>query len=156
MSAWMSALPGAGSGPEWVYVDLGAPCTFDRIVLAWILRAAEGSIQASDDATNWQTLQPLPADPSGPTDDIHLESPAHGRYVRVLMTKPAHAGDPYILSELEVYGRGGPVPVAHPAAQPAVDGSLQLTGGAWKLQRASLVSATGEQISAPTSPGMTG
>ena len=153
MSAWMSALPGAGSGPESVYVDLGAPCTFDRIVLAWILRAAEGSIQASDDATNWQTLQPLPADPSGPTDDIHLESPAHGRYVRVLMTKPAHAGDPYILSELEVYGRGGPVPVAHPAAQPAVDGSLQLTGGAWKLQRASLVSATGEQISAPNFSG---
>ena len=149
MSAWMSALPTDPSGPEWVYVDLGASCTFDRIVLAWILRAAEGSIQVSDDATNWQTLQPLPANPSGPTEDIHLNSPASGRYVRILMTKPTQAGDPYILSELEVYGRGGPVPVAHPATQPAADGSLQLTGGAWKLQRASLLSASGEQISAP-------
>ncbi|MGB6611119.1 MAG: discoidin domain-containing protein, partial [Acidobacteriaceae bacterium] len=149
MSAWMSALPTDPSGPEWVYVDLGATCTFDRIVLAWILRAAEGSIQVSDDATNWQTLQPLPANPSGPTEDIHLNSPASGRYVRILMTKPTQAGDPYILSELEVYGRGGPVPVAHPATQPAADGSLQLTGGAWKLQRASLLSASGEQISAP-------
>ena len=37
--------------PEWVYVDLGASCTFDRVVLDWILRAAEGSIQVSDDAT---------------------------------------------------------------------------------------------------------
>lgn len=61
-SAWMSA----GSGPEWVYVDLGAPCTFDRVVLAWILRAAEGSIQVSGDAANWQTLQPLPANPWAP------------------------------------------------------------------------------------------
>ena len=37
-SAWKSA----GSGEEWVYVDLGAPCTFDRVVLTWIRRAAEG------------------------------------------------------------------------------------------------------------------
>ena len=145
MSAWMSA----GSGEEWVYVDLGAPCTFDRIVLDWILRAAEGSIQVSNDATSWQTVQPLPPNPSGPTDDIHLAQPAHGRYVRVLMTKPAQPGDPYILDELEVYGRGGPVPVPHSVDQPAGDGSLQLAGGAWKLQRASLVSANGEQIAQP-------
>ena len=25
-----------GRGEEWVYVDLGAPCTFDRVVLHWI------------------------------------------------------------------------------------------------------------------------
>ena len=45
-SAWMSA----GLSEEWVYVDLGARCTFDRITLTWIARAAEGSIQLSDDA----------------------------------------------------------------------------------------------------------
>ena len=103
-SAWMSA----GSGEEWVYVDLGAVCTFDRIALAWIQRAAEGSIQMSDDATKWKTLQALPSG-TGASDDIHLAQPARGRYVRVLMTKPANAGERYILSELEVYGRGGPV-----------------------------------------------
>ena len=37
-SAWMSE----GSGEEWVYVDLGAQCTFDRVVLAWIRRAGRG------------------------------------------------------------------------------------------------------------------
>ena len=82
-SAWMSA----GSGEEWVYVDLGANCTFDRIALAWIQRAAEGAIQVSNDAAQWQTLQPLTAG-NGLDDDIHLAKPAHGRYVRVLMTKP--------------------------------------------------------------------
>src|ERR1039458_2635640 len=35
-SAWMSA----GSGQEWVYVDLGAAATFDRIKLFWLRRAA--------------------------------------------------------------------------------------------------------------------
>ncbi len=37
-SAWMSA----GLGEEWVYVDLGARCVFDRIKLHWIARAAKG------------------------------------------------------------------------------------------------------------------
>jgi hypothetical protein len=143
-SAWMSA----GSGEEWLYVDLGAPCAFDRIVLAWIRRAAEGSIQISDDAAQWQNLRALRAS-SDTTDDIHLAQPAHGRYVRVLMTKPVQPGAPYILSELEVYGRGGSIAVPHLAAAATVDGTLQLAGGAWKLQRASLVSATGEQVSQP-------
>jgi len=159
-SAWMSA----GSGEEWVYVDLGKPCTFDRIVLSWIRRAAEGSIQVSNNATDWKTLQPLPA-AAGLTDEIHLAGVANGRYVRLLMTKLVEPGANYILSEFEVYGRGGLVPVAqhdalpHPVASMAgsflkssttpLDSAIPLTGGNWRLQRASLVPATGEQISMP-------
>ncbi|MGD0629355.1 MAG: discoidin domain-containing protein [Terracidiphilus sp.] len=146
-SAWMSA----GSGEEWVYVDLGAVCTFDRVTLAWIQRAAEGSIQASDDAKDWQTLQPLPS-ANGPTDDVHLAQPAHGRYVRVLMTKPAAPESNYILSELEVYGHGGPIAVPHATLVGQPDGMVNLTGGNWRLQRASLTPATGEQISTPGFP----
>ncbi|HLK17778.1 MAG TPA: discoidin domain-containing protein [Bryobacteraceae bacterium] len=122
-SAWMAA----GKGEEWVYVDLGAVCTFDRIALAWIRRPAEGSIQVSDDAAAWKLVQPL----SG-TDEVKLTHPAQGRYVRVLMTKPA-TPDGYVLSELEVYGRGGPV--------------AKNTG--WKLQRDSLVNADGLALSKP-------
>jgi hypothetical protein len=48
-SAWMSA----GKDEEWVYVDLGAVCTFDRVVLSWIRRASEGAIEVSDDAEAW-------------------------------------------------------------------------------------------------------
>jgi hypothetical protein len=143
-SAWMSA----GSGEEWVYVDLGAPCVFDRVALSWIRRAAEGAVQVSNDAAEWQTIQPLPAS-SGLDDDIHLAQPAHGRYVRILMTKPAEPGGNYILSELEVYGRGGPVAVPKPALAAQPDGTLNLAGGNWRLQRASLVAADGEQISVP-------
>jgi len=142
-SAWMSG----GAGEEWAYVDLGAPCTFDRVALYWILRATDGSLQVSDDAKTWTTLQALPA-AKGNADNIRLAQPAHGRYVRVLMTKPS-SPDGYALSELEVWGRGGPV--VHPKPEPAVraDGRLDLSGGAWKLQRDSLVHADGAALSQP-------
>jgi beta-galactosidase/beta-glucuronidase len=142
-SAWKSA----GSGEEWVYVDLGASCAFDRVVLSWIRRAAEGSLQVSDDAKSWTTIQPLTSS-QGPTDDIHLTQSARGRYVRLLLTR-AEAPDGYILSEFEVYGRGGPVP--KPKAQPPTDasGRMELAGGAWRLQRDSLVAAGGAAVSQP-------
>jgi hypothetical protein len=143
-SAWMSA----GTGAEWVYVDLGASSTFDRITMSWLARAAEGAVQVSEDASHWTTIRALPQS-SSMNDDLHLDSPAHGRFVRVLMTKPAKPGDRYVLSELEVFGRGGPVPVAHPASGAKPDGSLPLAGGAWRVQRASVILANGEELSKP-------
>ena len=140
-SAWMPA----GNGEEWVYVDLGANCTFDRVKLYWIRRAAEGAVEVSDDAAHWKLVQALPAT-SATTDDLKVAQLVQGRYVRVLMTKPA-SRDGYVLGELEVYGRGGPV--AQPKPEPALraDGRLELAGGAWRLQRDSLVSANGETLS---------
>jgi hypothetical protein len=140
-SAWMSG----GLGEEWVYVDLGARCEFDRVVLYWILRAAEGSLQVSDDGQSWGDIQPLPGG-TGNTDDFKLSPPVQGRYVRVLMQRPT-SPDGYILSELEIYGRGGVVaqPKPAPAASP-VD-RLNLAWGGWRLQRDSLVSADGATIS---------
>jgi len=142
-SAWKPA----GNGQEWVYVDLGAASTFDRVVLHWIRRAAEGSIQVSGDAKSWRTLQALPAS-GGPADDLKLSAPARGRYVRVLLTRPA-TPDGYVLSELEVYGRGGLVARPHPAQPADANGRLQLAGGAWRIQRDSLVTADGPALSRP-------
>jgi hypothetical protein len=142
-SAWMSE----GNGEEWVYVDLGTVCKFDRITLAWIRRAAEGSIQTSNDAENWNTVQALPASKSA-SDDIKLAKPAQGRYVRVLMTKP-ESPEGYILSELEVYGRGGLVAEPKPSPAARADGRLDLAGGAWRLQRDSQVKAAGDVLSKP-------
>ncbi len=135
-SAWKSA----GTGEEWVYVDLGAACTFDRVTLAWI-RGGDGVLQVSDDAANWKTLRPI-------ADDMKLASPARGRYVRLLLSKAA-SPDGYILSEMEVYGRGGPLVEAKPAPPARADGRLDLAGGAWRIQRDSLVSADGATLSRP-------
>jgi hypothetical protein len=139
-SAWMSE----GSGTEWVYVDLGARSRIERVALAWIRRAAEGSVQVSDDATSWRDVAPLPAT-NGPSDEIRLARPAKARYVRVLMKRPA-SPEGYILSELEVYGRGGVVPRPKPAPGVRADGRLDLAGGGWRLQRDSLVSADGRAL----------
>jgi Glycosyl hydrolase 2 galactose-binding domain-like/Exo-beta-D-glucosaminidase Ig-fold domain/Glycosyl hydrolases family 2/NedA-like, galactose-binding domain len=142
-SAWMSA----GLDEEWVYVDLGARCEFDRVVLSWIARAAEGSVQVSDDAVAWRDLQALSGGTSL-TDDLKLSPPARGRYVRVLMKRPASPRG-YVLSEIEVYGRGGFVARPQPASAPRDDGRLDLAGGAWKLQRDSLVKADGPAVARP-------
>jgi hypothetical protein len=140
-SAWMSA----GMGEEWVYVDLGPNCEFDTVKLHWIARAAEGTLQVSDDAEHWRDLTEIGRG-DGPVEEIRLSQAEHGRYVRVLMTRPATA-DGYILSEMEVFGKGGlrPRPKAMSAA--SADGVLQLAGGAWTVERASEVVAPVEALS---------
>jgi len=141
-SAWMSA----GIGTEWVYVDLGTKCSFDNITLHWINKAEKGSVQVSDDAATWKDIASLPGN-TDLTDEIKLSGQATGRYVRVLMTKPEN-GKRYVLSELEVFGRGGLT--LHPKPNPGVkDNKLYLAGGNWKIQRASEVDGTGEEISKP-------
>ncbi len=141
-SAWMSA----GTGQEWVYVDLGVASTFDNIILYWINKAIKGSVQVSDDAKSWKDLAPLPGN-KDMVDEIKLKTEAKGRYVRILMTKPASAKN-YILSELEVYGRGGLI--TRPKTSPEISNNrMTLSGGNWKIQRSSEVTATGENISRP-------
>jgi glycosyl hydrolase family 2/Ig-like domain-containing protein/F5/8 type C domain-containing protein len=142
-SAWKSA----GSGEEWVYVDLGAECTFDRVALHWIQRATEGAVQVSSDAKNWRDIQALSSN-AGATDDFKLPQPEHGRFVRVLMNRPA-SPDGYALSELEVYGRGGPEPRAQAVPKAKKDQRVDLVRGRWQIQRDSLVTADGTTISKP-------
>ena len=126
---------------------MGAHCIFDRVNLYWIARAAEGAVQVSDDAASWRDLLPLPG-ATGLVDDLKLAQPARGRYVRVLMTRPS-SPDGYILSEIEVYGRGGFVAKPKPAPLAGADGRLDLGGGRWRLQRSNLAKAEGEALSRP-------
>lgn len=145
-SAWKSA----GSGQEWVYVDLGAVCSFNSVKLNWIRPAVQGKLQVSDNTSQWTDLANLPTDGAA-TATILLKA-AKGRYVRLLLQQPANKDDGYILSEMQVMGTGGPVPVAHPLAPVKPDGRLNLAGGAWKLQKASLVQGDGITLSKPGHP----
>jgi Exo-beta-D-glucosaminidase Ig-fold domain/Glycosyl hydrolases family 2/F5/8 type C domain len=140
-SAWMSA----GLGEEWVYVDLGARCEFDRVSLYWIARAADGVLQVSDDTETWRDIQALTAGTES-TDDIKLTQAVNGRYVRVLMKRPASPYG-YILSEMEIYGRGGFVARPKPLPSARAAGRFDLSAGEWRLQRSSLVSDAGEALS---------
>lgn len=139
-STWMSAT----AGEEWVSVDLGSHSEFDKVILHWVNKAVKGRIQTSDDAQTWTDAAPLPGG-EGLTDEIAVRGKA--RYVRVCMDRSADGGR-YILSELEVMGRGGLLPRA--AAMPeAAGGRLTLSGGGWQLQRASEVQAGGVEIASP-------
>ena len=141
-SAWMSAT----TGEEWLYVDLGSHSEVDKVILHWINKAVKGKVQLSDDAVQWTDASELPGG-DGLRDEIDLGGRQKARYVRVLMQQPANDSR-YILSEVEVMGKGGLV--AQPVATPAVSkGEINLSGGNWKLQRASEVSASGEEISTP-------
>ncbi len=136
-SAWKSA----GLDEEWVYVDLLAECEIDAVRLHWIAPALAGTLQISDDAVTWKDLRPLKG--TTPVEEIAVST--RGRYVRVLMTEPA-GDDGYMLSELEVTGRGGMMVQPPPTRAVLFEGSLPLTGGCWRLQRDSLVQAGGAQL----------
>ncbi|MDR3367449.1 MAG: discoidin domain-containing protein [Prevotellaceae bacterium] len=141
-SAWQSAT----AGEEWVYLDFGAPASYDKINLHWINKAVAGKVQASDDAKSWTDIAELPGS-AGKEDAILLDKPVKSRYLRLLLAE-AENRQPYILSEVQVYGKGGLTPRAH-AALPATASYYNLSGGGWKLQRASLVDASGETLSKP-------
>jgi hypothetical protein len=117
-SAWMPE----GGGPEWVYVDLGAVSSFDNVKLSWIAAPPKVEVQASDDAMAWKS--------------VAAGQPQRARYVRVATEGPC------VLSELEVWGRGGLLPRAKPAATGG-----KLAAGAWRIQRDSLVQADGKALS---------
>jgi len=135
-SAWMSA----GTSDEWIYVDLGAESSFDKLVLDWIHRPSGASIEVSDDAQSWKRVAELPHD--GP-DKEELAVSASGRYVRL---SGLSSDSNIILSELQVWGKGGVLPQVKP--QPKAEGNrMYLSGGSWSLQRASLVEGEGAEIS---------
>lgn len=139
-SVWKSA----SAGEEWIYVDLGAPAEYDKINLYWINKAIKGVVQASDDAKIWTSIVDLPGG-DGREDVIELNKTVRSRFVRLLLTE-SESGAPYQLSEMEIYGKGGLVPRPHqPLAES--DNRQFLSGGNWKLQRASQVNGSGEAIS---------
>lgn len=137
-SVWMSE---SGEN-EWIYVDFGAKATFDKVRLHWVNKAIEGCIETSGDAKVWKKIAELPGG-SSPVDEINVKG--SGRYLRISAGKSACPGS-FILSEIEVFGKGGTKAVAKKQAE-ASGNRLYLTGGNWKLQRAPEVEADGYEIS---------
>jgi hypothetical protein len=99
-SRWSSQF----SDNEWIYVDLGAAYTINRVVLRWEAAYGRGyQIQVSNSSSSWPTVNYQTTTGDGGVDDITLPAAASGRYVRMLGTQRATAYG-YSLYELEVYG----------------------------------------------------
>ena len=141
-SVWNSA----SAKEEWVYVDLGGKSRIDKAKLYWANEnyASKYSIQISEDAKTWRTVLTEENGEGGVEEKVFEACDAV--YVRLLCQ--AGVGACYALSELEIYGTNDvryTLP-AMPAAE--ADGTQYLTGGNWRVQRASEVDAAGEQLAA--------
>ncbi len=91
---------------EWIYVDLGAAYTINRVVLRWEGSYGRGyKLQVSSDTLTWSDVYNTTAGDGG-VDDVRLSAPASGRYVRMLGTQRATMYG-YSLWEFEVYGGTG-------------------------------------------------
>jgi hypothetical protein len=96
-----------GIDPQWIYVDLTANATIDRVVIKWWGDYAVAyQIQVSSDATNWTSIYSTSTG-DGATDDVAVAG--SGRYVRMYGTVRSNSGNNgrYSIYEMEVYGTGG-------------------------------------------------
>ena len=136
-STWMTQ----GMETEWAYVDLGNDkAKFDKVVLHWLQKSSPAVLQVSGDAKTWKDIAKVEA-----SDDLCQTIPvkAKGRYVRILMDNADK--ESIMLSEMEVWGTGGLSAVAKESPK-ATENEIYLSGGNWKLTRASETEATGSQI----------
>ena len=138
-NAFVSSWKSAGAEEEWVSIDLGGPSSFDKMDFAWINGPKKATVQASADGKKWKDIASF----EGAEPEIKF-SQAKGRYVRLCLSGTEN-GQPFELSEWEVYGKGGTKAVPH--AAPAREGARQMLSGGWKLQRAPQAAASGEEIS---------
>ena len=137
-SEWVSA----GSAEEWISVDLGADARVDRMVFRWRNAPVSGTILCSKDEIHWKDVARVAEGES--FAEVKLPK-TKARFFKVALDRTAD-GAPFALAEWEVWGRGGVTVVPKEAAVRA--GSRQeLSGGEWRLQRASEVIESGEVIS---------
>ena len=140
-SAWMSD----GDGEQWLTVDLGNCAEIHQLRADWLMAPNQWQVQVSDDNVLFtavgQRSENNDVTHTNKRDCLCLEKtsiidfaePVHGRYVRLLMTGGNCLGR-YALSELQVMGRGGVVPQAHPREGWRADGTYSLNGGDWRLR----------------------
>lgn len=98
------------SDAQWIYVDLGASRSIEKVVLHWeSAYGKEYQIEVSDDTANWTTVYSTVTG-SGGVEEISLE-PADARYVRMLGIKRG-SNYGYSLWEFKVFGALATVPDA--------------------------------------------
>ena len=136
----------AGKEEQYVYVDLGAKSEIQSFKLYWSDDnfATRYAVQVSDDEKTWRDVYTEDKG-SGDVESVTLPKAEQARYVRLLCKQSN--GDAYALSEWEVYGMNDLTYSVGELPSPEADGTQYLRGGNWKLERASEVSATGEQLS---------
>ena len=136
---WISA----GCGEEWVYVDLGTVSKIDAVTVFWgETYAASYEILFSDDTVSWQT-----AAAANGAENCTVETAVSGmaHYVKVLCK--TCSGEQYMIRHISVLGENDLSYTVAPQPPENADGIQALTGGNWKLTRASQITVNGAALS---------
>jgi len=136
------------AGPAWLSIDFGEPCPFGRVTLKWGQSYATAfRLEVSDDGLQPQAWKEIYAitNGTGGMQDISVP-PVTARHLRVVTTTCSDPSQGCILSEVEVYGQRQLRFAPAPQPAPAADGSMELTGGNWKLCNTMFVQADPKQI----------
>ncbi len=115
-SVWASAT----GDREWLSVDLGQPRSFREIRLHWLNAPKHGALQVGTDSSSWHTVAELGGSGAVRCDTLRISG--RGRWIRILLDASTN-GMPYMLSELEVLGRGRQKALVTPEGWP-VDASV--------------------------------
>ena len=155
VSAWRSLK----NKEEWLTVDLGTISTIDRLFLHWVNDIPPLTVQISDDNISWKTIVTQVSTPitekqvkqeqikvygnesqkvtytwrGDYSEELSLP-PTQARFVRINLFSLSK--DPYMMTEFQVYGKGGLTTQPHADAG-WQQGKWMLNGGNWQLQRAS-------------------
>ena len=134
VSYWKSAT----DKDEWIAVDLGYVSKIDKVRFHWLNAPVAGTLQVSLDGKKWTDVTTLGAEAEVNFPQVLC------RYVRAMLKSTAD-NNPFVLSEWEIYGKGGTKTIA--AKAPSREGNRQyLSGGNWKLCRKPEAKAEGEEI----------
>jgi len=136
---WISA----GCREEWVSVDLGVVSKIESVAVQWGTEyAAAYEIQLSDDGKLWTSAAKV----TGAAESTVITA-ANGsaQYVRVLCKECA--GRHYIIHHIAVFGENALRYALPEIPEPEADGSQLLTGGNWKICRATETAVDGFVLS---------
>jgi hypothetical protein len=142
ISRWSSQF----SDPQFIYVDLGQQYYICQVLLQWETALGKDfSIQISDDALNWTTVQTI----SGNIQRVDLiPMNAKGRYVRMYGTARGTVYG-YSIYEFEVFGR--PVITVPPQIGPIVfpnpvQNFVHILKGSDDIQEVEIIDISGKHI----------
>ncbi|WP_435176172.1 discoidin domain-containing protein [Actinacidiphila sp. bgisy145] len=129
-SGWRASADAAAGTPQWISVDLQAPCAIDSVVLVFEADrddpgftpdpginpflhttgfealsscAVAFTLDVSDDGASWRTVYRT-SNGTGGRSEVTLPKPVTARWVRMTSTEQAN-GNPVGLNGFEVYGR---------------------------------------------------
>ena len=132
-------------GEEWICTDLGTVSSVSEVAVCWAEDFAEQyDILFSDDAVTWHTAASVVG-----AADTCVKTKVNGtaRYVKVLCK--VCSGTEYAIRHLSVFGENDLTYVLDPMPAPNADGTQPLTGGNWKIIRASQIEEDGTCLASP-------